>query len=306
MKKYKLIANPAARRGNTRLIISRTLELLARRGVSYDLELTTGPKEAGRIARAACRDHDVIVAIGGDGTVNEVVQGMVFSDTPLGIIPGGTGNDFIRSLQIPNRLEQAVDIVLAGKTRQIDVGKINGTYFANNIGFGFDAAVNVTAYGMNGSTGGLSLYLRALVKTLCQYRPVQLTIAMNGRTIDQETFLLSVGNGTTCGGGFKLTPHAKLDDQLLDVTLLKPLPLASLLWHFPKVFLGSIDRVSHASLEITAELTITSNGPVPIHVDGEIFPGNEGIYQVSMVPRALTVIGNLPATLQRPAVEGSL
>ena len=295
MKKYKLIANPAARRGNTRLILSRTLELFAKRGVSYDLELTAGPKEAGMIARAACRDYDVIVAIGGDGTVNEVVQGMVFSHTPLGIIPGGTGNDFVRSLRIPNKLEQAVDIVLAGQTRTIDLGKINDTYFANNAGFGFDAAVNITTYGMGGGAGGLSLYLRALVRTLGKYRPVQLTIAMSGRTSDQETFLLSIGNGTTCGGGFKLTPHAKLDDQLLDVTLIRPLPLASLLWHFPKVFLGTIDRVSYASVARTAELTVTSNGPVPIHVDGEIFPGNAATYKVSMIPRALTVIENAAA-----------
>jgi diacylglycerol kinase (ATP) len=296
MKKYKLIANPAARRGSAQLIISRTLELLAKRGAAYDLELTAGPKEAGKIARAACLDHDVIIAIGGDGTVNEVVQGMVFSDTPLGIVPGGTGNDFIRSLHIPNRLEQAVDIILAGQTRRIDVGKINNTYFANNIGFGFDAAVNMTTYSMGARAGGLSLYMRALIKTLGKYRPVPLTITMNGRTIDQETFLLSIGNGATCGGGFKLTPHAKLDDQLLDVTLLKPLPLASLLWHFPEVFLGTIDRAPCASLERTTELTITSHGPVPIHVDGEIFPGNENRYQVSLVPRALTVIENPAAT----------
>jgi diacylglycerol kinase (ATP) len=176
------------------------------------------------------------------------------------------------------------------------VGKINDTYFANNIGFGFDAAVNITTYSMDSSTGGLWLYLRALVKTLGKYRPVQLTITMNGRTVDQEAFLLSIGNGTTCGGGFKLTPHAKLDDQLLDVTLLRPLPLAALLWHFPKVFLGTIDRVSYASLERTSGLTVTSTGPVPIHVDGEVFPGNEGIYRVSAIPRALTVIGNLTTT----------
>jgi len=291
MTKYKLIANPAARRGNSRLLISRTLELLAKRGISYDLELTTGPKVAGVIARAACRDHAVIVAIGGDGTVNEVVQGMVFADTPLGIIPGGSGNDFIKSLHIPNSLERAVDIILAGQTRAIDVGKINDTYFVNNIGFGFDAAVNITAGSMVGS-GGLSLYLRALVNTLGKYRPVQLAVTLNGRTIDQETFLLSIGNGTTCGGGFKLTPQAKLDDQLLDVTLVKPLPLAALLWHFPKVFLGTIGRVSYASQERTSELTITSNAPVPIHVDGELFPGNETAYNIRLVPRALTVIEN--------------
>jgi len=290
MKKYKLIANPAVHRGNMRRIIARTRELLAQRGMAYDLELTTGPREAGNIARAACLSYDVIVAIGGDGTVNEVVQGMVFSDTPLGIIPGGTGNDFIRSLRIPNNLEQAVDIVLAGQTRTIDVGRINDTYFANNVGFGFDAAVNSTTTGMSSKTGGLSLYLRALVKTLGKYRHVHLAVTMNNRTFDQETFLLSIGNGTTCGGGFKLTPHAKLDDQLLDITLIRPLPLASLLWHFPKVFLGTIGRVSYASLERTTELTITSSGPVPIHVDGEILYAKDTSFRIQIIPRALKVL----------------
>ncbi len=292
MKKYKLIANPTARGGDARLIISRTLELLTQRGVSYDLELTTGPKEAGRIARKACGDYDVIVALGGDGTVNEVVQGMVFSDTPLGIIPGGAGNDFIKSLLISNRLEQALDVLLAGHYRRIDVGKINTTYFANNIGFGFDAAVNVASFGLNHRKGGLSLYLRALVRTLGEYQPVRLTITMNGRTHEQETFLLSVGNGTTCGGGFKLTPQARLDDRLLDVTLIKPMPLAALLWYFPRVFLGTIDRVSYAETERTTSLSINSAGAVPIHVDGEIFPGNEHTYEISVVPHSLTVIDN--------------
>jgi len=296
MKRYKLIANPAARRGNTHLVISRTLELFAKRGATCDLELTAGPKEAGSIAGTARRDYDAVVAIGGDGTVNEVVQGMAFSDMPLGIIPGGTGNDFVRSLNIPNDVERAVDIVLAGHTRRIDLGKINGAYFANNVGFGFDAAVNIATMSMKSSTGGLALYLRALGKTLGKYRPVSLTITMNGRTIDQETFLLSIGNGTTCGGGFKLTPEAKLDDRLLDVTLLKPLPLLSLVWHFPKVFLGTIGRVSYAETARTTHLVVNSSRFVPIHMDGEIFPGDQGTYEISVAPRALTVIDNTDAS----------
>jgi diacylglycerol kinase (ATP) len=215
---------------------------------------------------------------------------MVFSDTPLGIIPGGTGNDFVKALGIPCRLERAVDVLLAGRVRRIDVGKINTTYFANNAGFGFDAAVNRATCSDRRGRGGLSLYLRALVRTLGRYRPVRLTITLNNRTWEQETFLLSVGNGTTCGGGFKLTPHARLDDQLLDVTLVQPLPLASLLRHFPKVFLGAIDRVSYARTERTAMLTIQSAGPVPVHVDGEIFPESETVYELSVVPRSLNVI----------------
>jgi diacylglycerol kinase (ATP) len=291
-KKYKLIANPAAGRGKSPEVVRRTIEALRRRGASFDLELTKGPKDAANIARRSLAEFDVIVAVGGDGTVNEIVPGLLFSNKPLGIVPAGSGNDFIKSVGIPNNIDKAVDILLRGNAGLIDVGKINGTYFANGVGIGFDAAVNRASYEIDHHKRGLLLYFCALLKTLGKYDAVPLTIHLNSGSVSQDTFLLTVGNGTTVGGGFKLTPHAKVDDGLLDVTLVKPLALPVLLWHLPKVFLGTIGRAKkYAALFRTGSLTVESAGPVPVHVDGEIYDGGETRFEIEIVPKALRVIG---------------
>jgi len=117
--------------------------------------------------------------------------------------------------------------------------------------------------------------------------------AINGGVMEETPFLLTIGNGTTCGGGFKLTPHAKVDDGLLDVTIVKPLGIPTLLWHLPKVFLGTIDKVTnYARLMRTSKLSVASVHPIPVHVDGEIFPGDGKDLEIEIVPGALTVIGN--------------
>jgi YegS/Rv2252/BmrU family lipid kinase len=291
--KYKLIANPGAGRGRSREVVQRTLEAFRKKGLDFDLEFTKGPRDAERIARKAVGEFDVIVAVGGDGTINETIPGMIFSDKPLGIVPGGSGNDFIKVLNIPNNIERAVDIIASGKTRIIDAGRINGTWFANGVGFGFDAAVNRASYGINHSKRGFFLYLCALFQTLGKYDPVPIRVSMNGETISENIFLLTIGNGTTFGGGFRLTPHAVIDDGLLNVTMVKALGIGRLLWHLPKVFLGTIDRVKrYALLARTNKITVESAGTVPIHVDGEIY-GEQGTrFEIEAMPGALRVICN--------------
>ncbi len=291
--KYKLIANPAAGRGRSSSIISRITDNFQKRGAAFDLEFTRSAKDAANIARRSLAGFDVIIAVGGDGTINEIVPAMLESSRPLGILPTGSGNDFIKSLGIPNNIEKAVDILFRGKTSRIDVGRINGQYFANGVGIGFDAAVNRASYTINHSKRGLALYFRALLKTLGKFKPVPMKITLNGKTLHEEIFLLTVGNGTTVGGGFKLTPHARIDDGLLDVTLVKPLGIPRLLWHLPKVFLGTIDRVKkYATMFRTEKLLIEAEGPVPVHMDGEIFEESGNRFEIEIVPKALMVIGN--------------
>ncbi len=291
--KYKLIANPAAGRGRSRETVLRVVELFKKRRVAFDLELTRSAGDAAVIARDALASFDVVVAVGGDGTVNEIVPGMLFSGKPLGIIPAGSGNDFIKSLGIPNSIERAVDLVLAGNTRLIDVGKINDRYFANGVGIGFDAAVNRASYGINHSKQGFLLYFCASMRTLGKYDPVPLRVTVDGGVFKESVFLLTTGNGTTVGGGFKLTPHAKLDDGLLDVTIVKPLSVPVLLWHLPKVFLGTIERAGkYATLLRTQKMVVEADGPVPVHADGEIYGETMTRFEIEVVPNALTVIGN--------------
>lgn len=299
MKRYKLIANPAAGRGNARSLIRKAESLFRGRGISFDLEFTHGPGDAADVARRSLPDFDVVVAMGGDGTVNEVLPGLLFSGKPLGIIPCGSGNDFIKSLGIPNNIEKAFRILQEGKEKAIDIGTINGKPFANGVGIGFDAAVNRTSYSINHSKKGLLLYFLAFLRTIGKYRPSAAKITADGNTMEQETFLISVGNGTTVGGGFRLTPHAKIDDGLLDLTVVKPLPLPLLFWHLPKVFLGTIDRTPHTITLRAQKIRIKTPSPVPAHLDGEIYDGDATAFDIEILPGALTVIGNFsrPASL---------
>jgi diacylglycerol kinase (ATP) len=294
MKKYKLIANPHAGRGRARKIIAETIGLLNARGVAFDLEVTTGPGDAEAMAaRAFIRDEwKAVISIGGDGTLNDIVQKAVFTPTPIGVIPAGSGNDFSKVLNTPAKLGEIVEMILAGRTKVIDAGRMNNRYFINNVGIGFDAAVNYNTRSVTWPTNGLAVYLAAFLKTLRHYRPLPMKIDIGDETLEKDLFLVSVGNGTTCGGGFKLTPHAKIDDGLLDVTMVTPLTLPQLFRHLPKVFRGTIDRTRHAITRRAASLTVNSAHPLPLHVDGEVYALEGNTCRISVVPKALIVIGN--------------
>jgi YegS/Rv2252/BmrU family lipid kinase len=293
MKRYKLIANPAAGMHRSRHIAAQVVELLGQRKVDFDLEFTAAPKHAAEIALRSCKDFDAIVAIGGDGTIHEIAGAMLDCHIPLGIIPAGSGNDLIKSLGIPNDVRAAVDILTAGQARTIDAGTINGLCFVNVVGIGFDAAVNHNSHGFRWPASGLLRYVMALITTLGTYSPLPLTITMGGTTSTQYLFLLTIGNGTTCGGGFRLTPHARLDDGLLDVTFVKPISVPRLLWHLPKVFQGTLERAErYASMKRVTHLRVESAAPVPVHVDGEVYRGDTSRMDIEVIPKALTVIGN--------------
>jgi len=291
MKRYKLIANPASGSGRTRRVAARVVDLLGRRDVPFDLEFTSAPRQAAEIAARACDDHDVIVAIGGDGTIHEIAGSMLKCGKPLGIVPAGSGNDLVKSLKVPTGTEAAIEVLLSGSMRTMDVGTINGRCFVNVVGIGFDAAVNHNSHGLRRPAGGLLRYLVALVKTLGTYDAVSLSVTIDGKRTDQDLYLLTIGNGTTCGGGFRLTPRALLDDGVLDVTMVRPISVPVLLWHLPKVFGGTIDRVvKYASLTTATRIRVESGGPVPVHVDGEIYEEDTSRMEIEIVPQALTVI----------------
>ncbi len=294
MKKLKLIANPSAGGGRAGRIVPEVVRLLNARGAGYDLEITTGRGDAETMAAAACSRDDIsaIVSIGGDGTMNEIVQKAVFTGKPVAIVPAGSGNDFSKVLNTPKALEGIVDMILAGRTKVIDAGRMNKRYFANGVGIGFDAAVNYNTRKVRWVKAGLAVYFTAFLKTLNQYRPCRMKITIGGETIEQELFLVSIGNGTTCGGGFRLTPHAQIDDGLFDITMVKPLSLPRLFWHLPKVFLGTIERTHHAVTRRAPSLIVESEHPLPVQVDGEVYALEGNTCEISIVPRALTVIGN--------------
>jgi diacylglycerol kinase (ATP) len=292
MAHYQLIANPAAGGGKARAAALRAARLFELRGASYALAFTERPQHAADLALRAGAAGRTVVVIGGDGTVNETLPALVRTGTVLGIVPAGSGNDLIKSLVIPNDIERAVDIILAGRTAVIDCAAINGRLFVNVAGIGFDAAVNHNSHDLTWPAAGLARYGIALLRTLGAYEKVRLKVILDGDVREEDLFLLTIGNGTTCGGGFRLTPHAKLDDGVLDVTRVRPLRLLPLLWHLPKVLAGTIDRAKrYASMSTARRIRVESSGAVPVHVDGEVYRGDTSMMEIEILPRALAVIG---------------
>ena len=238
-----------------------------------------------------------MVVVGGDGTVNEVAQGLEGSDATLGVISMGTGNDFARTISLPRGIEAQVDLLLRGDARPLDMGRMNGLRFVNVAGIGFDAAVNLAHYNVR-FVKGIPAYVVALFSTYMSFRPlpVRAEIWKKGSAtplvIERELFMLTIGNGPTCGGGFRLTPDATALDGELDLNALDPLPGYALVWHLPKVFLGTMHHTKYSNMYRFVRMRVTSQVPLPALLDGETYVTGEREYEIEVEPGALKVIGN--------------
>jgi YegS/Rv2252/BmrU family lipid kinase len=293
----KLICNPTAGRGRAGALlpdIRCTLEAL---GVKPDVVLTRGPQEATALAQqAVVEGHTCVIAAGGDGTLQEVVNGLVAAAGEgvagrLGIIPLGTGNDFVKMLAIPKGWQAACAYLAQGQSRRIDLGRVNGRIFLNNVGIGFDAQVGIEAHKIRWLRGQ-AVYLAALARTLLlSYHTPEVTIQLDGRLVKQSITLLTIGNGRCAGGGFWLTPHATIDDGLLDTCTVCGLSKTGMLALIPKVLAGAHTMQTPVQMARARRICITSAAPLPIHADGEILSTAAHQVEVEVLPSKLEIIG---------------
>jgi len=284
--------NPVAGSGKPLRKLDELKHYLNLADLDYDIEFTHEPLEAVDLAQKDAHEgYDVVVAFGGDGTINEVVNGLIGSEVTLGVIPCGSGNDFARSLDISRNIKAAVEVLKAGATKSIDLGKLNGRYFANGLGIGFDAFVNYQSTLMT-KIKGQARYLSSIVKSLFQYESVEMEIKYNGTSHLGKTFLVAIGNGFSIGGGFRLTPDAILTDGCFDVCRVDDVGLGTILRHFPKLLNGHIGQVKQVQLGRSPELKVSSDKPLPVHMDGEIYSMSAREIIVQLVPQALRVIGH--------------
>jgi len=307
-KRYLFIANPAACGGKCAERLEELRRVLDSRpssdGFSYEIIHTMARGDATRIASVLSDSENtsdyVIVAMGGDGTVNEVAQGLEGSSSTMGGLALGTGNDFARALSLPKSLEAQVDVLIRGKTRPVDAGRLNGHRFINVAGMGFDAAVNIAHYDVR-FVRGIPAYMVAVFTTYWNFKPlpVRAEIWSNGNAgpepseiIEKELFMLTVGNGPTCGGGLKITPDADVFDGFLDLNVLDPLPGGALLMHVPKLFTGTIHHTKYSEMKRFTKMRVTSQVPLPANLDGETYVTGLKEYEVEVEPGAINVIGN--------------
>jgi len=293
--KLKLILNPASGNGKAERRWPEIQKILDQRGIAYDLERTGGPGQATPLAKNAVQSgFDPIVAIGGDGLINEVANGMIGSKATLGLIPCGDANDFSRMFGISeNNLEEACEVLIEGFTKAIDVGMVNDRCFLNVVGIGFDGEVSERKSKSTGLLRGFWGYYVHTVLTLFTYKPKPVELKIDGVSRDTLLFFITIGNGRYCGDGFLLTPNAELDDGLLDVCLVKYPGKLKALWDIAKASKGKHVRLPYVTMLRAGEIRVASETPLTAHVDGEIAKENE--YNIKILPQKIKVLAKKTA-----------
>ena len=297
--KAELIINHTAGGGKPEKYISEILSYFDRFNFEYHVSWTPSSGSATALARqAAEQGADLIISVGGDGTINEVINGIIQSPTQpaLGIISAGWANDFIKSTSIPKDILQACQIISRKKIRMIDVGHINEEiYFANVCGIGFDADIAALANQMktrypHWKTLSAYVYVFATIQKLLSPLPsFQAKITIDGQVVEKELLLVAVANGRIEGGKFNITPKAEIDDGLLDICIIEKMNRFRCLYLLPKAIKGTHHEVSEVSFFKGKDILIELDKSVTAQVAGEILPP-EKKYHIRVLPKKLKLI----------------
>ena len=292
-----LIINPAAGNGRGGRTGDAVAADASRLWHGLDVARTTAPGEASRLAAQAAREgYTDVLVLGGDGTLHEVANGILSAGVPslpaIGAIPIGTGNDFARIVgTFGMRSRHALEALASGDRSRVDVGRAWDEYFINSMGVGLAAEA---AYRVNAMTWvkGLAAYLLGVLQTMGSYRPMEITITTReGDRFSDRCLALEIGNGTTSGGGFQLTPDARPDDGVLDFCLIRPVNTWGLLTKIPKAMTGKHVNLPEVTMGRTREMTVTTSGrSIRAHLDGEVRDPGKTTVTISVVPSALPVL----------------
>lgn len=288
-KKIVFVINPISGTQGKEQILAWVNEKLDREKYDMEVVYTEYAGHAVKIAaQKAAEKAFAVVAIGGDGTINEIARSLVHTDTALGIIPCGSGNGLARHLQIPLDPKKAMDIINGGRLEVIDYGKINGIPFFCTCGVGFDAFVSLK-FSQAGKRGPLTYLEQTLLESL-KYRPEVYELEMDGNASARyRAFLIACGNASQYGNNAYITPRATLDDGLLDVTILEPFTVLDVPSLSFQLFNKTIDQNSRIKTFQCKSLRIHRSKPGVVHFDGDPMMAGEDI-EVSIVQRELKVI----------------
>lgn len=288
-RRVMFIINPVSgfRKDKDR-IWSILLERLRPQGWELSVVRTRWRGEATELAGQAVEEgYDMVVAVGGDGTVNEVGSALVGTDTVLGIVPVGSGNGLARSLDIPLDPQAACDVLSHGEELSIDVGKADDRYFFAVAGVGFDAHVGKR---FDASTWrGPVPYFYFGLKEFFIYTPGTVEVQMKDRTLEVQPLQVTVANSKQYGNGAVIAPNAKLDDGVLDVCVVHPVNFLQGLYSIPKLFSGKIDTVPYVEYYQADWVKIRRANEEVVNLDGEPVQAGKEV-TISVLPRSLHVL----------------
>lgn len=288
------IVNPTSGRGRGEKTIKIIENELADRNINFDIQTTTPTKSGIDLAKETVKaGYSKVVAVGGDGTLNEVVNGILHSKPPypkLGLIPAGTGNNFARGLGMPLNLKKACRQILDSSEMKIDVGRVNDRFFLNSLGIGINSKVVAEANQNFKHLQGAIVYILAALKVMPDYQSINLEITLEtGEKLKGRYFLLVIGNSKIYSTALELIPEFDINDGLLDLCLVKDMSKAELMAKSPYFLLKRHRELDEVLIKKVKGAKIKLENSREFHVDGEMLK-EDNILEVSISPRALSLL----------------
>jgi YegS/Rv2252/BmrU family lipid kinase len=289
MRQIAFILNPLSGKGRKESV-ERYLHQHAGRAAGFDILLYTtrcagdGYEQARQFA---AQGLDAVVAVGGDGTVNEVARGLLHSQTAMGIVPLGSGNGLARHLRLPMDFKKAVEQIMRFHVRAIDAAQINGKPFFCTAGAGFDALIGRLFN--DGGKRGMSTYISLSTREFMQYKPQEYTVTIDGQTYTRKAFLITFANASQWGNNACIAPLAHCNDGLLDIVIWKDFPRAAAPFMLPRLFAKTIHKSSFVEMFQGKHIVMERPQEDDVHLDGESLHMGK-ILDIQVLPSALKVM----------------
>lgn len=282
--RHLFIVNPAAGNGSTLKLIPEIENFFRKNGGNYKIEITKQIGDAKDIAsRYTSSENLRVYSVGGDGTLNEVLNGMVGSASSLAVIPSGTGNDFIKSIIPQYSIKNILQNTIQGTEKVLDCANVNGRYFLNISSMGFDADIahNAVKYKKSIILPRKLAYIISIFTTLFKYKHKHMIIEIDGKTIfDSNVLLIAVANGKYYGGGVNISPHSKLEDGKLNISLVGAVKVTRILQAMLQLARGKYEEISELNFLVGKRIKIKCDNEIFMNIDGELVETNEADFEI--------------------------
>lgn len=283
------IVNPEAGKGKAKNLVPIIKEICEEHGVEHKIAYTKACKDGINIAKNACKDGvKRMISVGGDGTLNEVINGIDRYDVELGLLPGGSGNDFIRIINSNKDIRKLIYDNIFGKTKRVDFALCNNQRFVNIASVGLDARIADGVAEMKRFLSGSRAYYASLIKQLFCYSGQRAKIDVDGQKVECDMLLVAVANGEYYGGGIRPVPHADIEDGMLDVCIVRSMPMLKKLVLLPRYIKGKHQDIEGVDFYRGKNIRITSDKIMTVNIDGEII--HDYTIEISMCSEKINII----------------
>jgi len=287
-KRIRFIINPISgnnKNANVKALIEKNID---KSQYNCEYRNTEYTKHATQLAVEAVNENiDIVVAVGGDGTVNEVSKALIGTNVQFGIVPSGSGNGLGRFLKIPLKAENAIKVINQNKLFRMDAIQINDEYLVNMAGVGFDA--HISHLFANFGKRGFKSYLKLILREYPKYQPQKYNLKIDGQLLEKEAFLVSFANSSQFGNNAHIAPLAEINDGLIDICILKQFPAWRSLFISILLYSKGLTRSKYYEVKKAKEIEIINENELKAHIDGDPIVFNENV-KIKIIPESLAVI----------------